>query len=266
MSHGQKTMYWLVDFVVPSFISKFGRDEFEGKILIASRQLWSLILQGSDDIVRSALIGPGYVKGVIKKATGGIEFEHTISAVIFDPTELRPNVMLPLVNMVSPDVIDPLEESSKEEIESHVRKVMMTRGKPLVQGKLAEVRSLASIPTIEYISTTDVHLEIKLTSGLSQARFVLKGINKKIYAPYSSILSSGKSQYDDPHKLSMFLADKRQLVTPSREDLSRWTIVEQSGERMGTEEVPEDGYDRIMNEYKRTLDFMKANLQSYVLT
>jgi hypothetical protein len=256
-------VFWLVDFVVPSFISKFGRDDFEGKILVASRQLWSLI---SENLVRSAFIGPGYIKGTVRKATGGIEFEQAIGGVIFDPTELRRTEPLPLVNIFSPDVIDPLAESSKEEIESLVRKVMVARGNLLVQEKLAEVRPITSIPTLEYTSTTEVNLEIKLTSGLSKARFALGGIHKKIYAPYSHLLSSRKHNYDDPTKLSFLWVDKRQLVTPSRENLSEWAIIEQSGDRTVVEDASKDGYDKIMDEYKRTLDFVKANLSSYLLT
>jgi hypothetical protein len=263
VSYGQKAVYWLVDFIIPNFISKFGRDAFEGRILIASRQLWSLI---SENLVRSAFIGPGYIKGLIRKATGGIEFEQPISCVIFDPTELRLTEPLPLVNIFSPDVIDPLAESSKEEIESLVRKVMVARGNPLVPEKIAEVRPLTSIPTLEYTSTAEVKLEIKLASGLSKARFALKGVHKKIFAPYSSILSSSKHQYDDPINLSILWVDKRQLVAPSREKLSGWAIIEQSGERVGPEEEVKDGYDRIIEEYKRTLNFMRAHISSYVLT
>jgi hypothetical protein len=263
LSSGQKAVYWLVDFIVPNFISKFGRDDLDGKILIASRQLWTLI---SENQVRSAFIGPGYIKGVIKKATGGIEFEQMIGCVIFDPTELRRKEPLPLVNIFSPDVIDPLSESSKETIESLVRKVMIARGNPLVQQKLAEVRPLTSIPTLEYSSMAEVKLEIKLTSGLSKARFALKGIHNKIYTPFSSIFSSGKHQYDDFTRLNILWVDTRQLVTPTREKLSEWIIIEQSGEQAQPEDASKDGYDRIISEYERTLDFMKTNSSSYILT
>jgi hypothetical protein len=262
LSHGQKVVYWLIDFIIPNFASKFGREEFEGKILIASRQLWSLM---SESLVRSAFIGPGYIKGVIKKTSGAIEFEQPISSVIFDPTELRRTEPLPLVNIFSPEVIDPLAESSKEEIESLVRKIIITRGKPLVQEKIAEVKPLTSIPTLEHISMATVKLEIQLTSGASRAKFALKGVHKKIYAPYSSILSSARSEYDDPSKLSIFWVDKRQLVPPSRGNLSEWMIIEQSAERTEADETPKDGYDKIFEEYRRTLEFMKTNSKSYLL-
>ena len=270
MSLGQKPVYWLLDFVVPRFITKFGQDDFKGLVLIASRQLWNLISEKADSdsesIVRSAFIGPGYIKGVIKKGTGGIEFEQAISGVIFNPSELRLTEPLPLLNIISPEVIDPSAESSKEEIESIVRKIMVTRGNPLVQEKLAEVRPLTTIPTLEYTSTAEVKLEIRLTSGLSKARFVLKGIHKKIYAPYSTLLSSSEHQFDDPSKLSFLWVDKRQLAVPSREKLSEWAIIEQSENRGEPEVVAKDGYDSIIEEYKRTLDFMKTHSSSYVLT
>jgi hypothetical protein len=270
VSSGEKAIYWLVDVFVPNLITKFGRDEFEGKLLIASRQLWNLISENEelkdDERVRTAFIGPGYVKGIIKKGTGGIEFGQTVCSVIFDPRELRRNEPVPLVNIFSPEVIDPSAESSKEEIESVVRKTMITRGNPLVQEKLAEVRPLTSVPTLEYTSTAEEKLEIRMTSGLAKARFALKGIHKKIYAPYSSMLSGSKHLYDDFSRLSILWVDKRQLVAPSREKLSEWAIVEQSSERAEPGEKPRDGYDRIVAEYRRTLDFMKTHSSSYILT
>jgi hypothetical protein len=270
MSQGQKPVYWLLDFEVPSFITKFGRDEFKGIVLIASRQLWNLISEkvepDSESIVRSALIGPGYIKGVVKKGTGGIEFEHAISSVIFNPAELRLTEPLPLLNIISPEVVDPSAESSIEEIEGVVRKVMVARGNPLVPQKIAEVRPLASIPTLEYTSTAEVKLEIRLTSGLSKARFVLQGVHKRIYAPYCSRLSGSEHYFDDPSVLNVFWVDKRQLIAPPRESLSDWTIIEKSGERQQPQKEAKDGYDEIMEEYRLTYGFMKAHLSSYVLT
>jgi hypothetical protein len=262
LSYGQKAVYWLVDFVVPNFITKYGREELGGRILIASRQLWSLI---SGSQVRSALIGPGYVKGETNKPSGEVDFNEPISAVIFDPTELRRGEPLPLVNIFSPEVIDPLEESSKEEIESVVRRIMVTRGRPLVQEKLAEVKPLTSVPTLEYTSTSKVRLEIRLTSGVSKARFALSGVYRRIYNPYTSKLSDSRHNYDEVENLNILWVDRRKLVAPSKEVLSEWTIIEQSAERTEPEETTKDGYDQITEEYRRTLDFIKANLSSYVL-
>jgi hypothetical protein len=262
LSYGQKAVYWLVDFVIPNFVSNYGREQLDGRILIASRQLWSLI---SGSQVRSALIGPGYVKGETKKATGKIDFNEPISAVIFDPTELRLTEPLPLVNIFSPEVIDPLEESSKQEIESVVRRIMLTRGKPLVQEKLAEVKSLTSPPTVEYTSTSKVKLEIRLTGGRSKARFALSGIHKRIYTPFVSKFLDKRSNYDEVNSLNIFWVDRRKLVAPSKEVLSEWAIIEQSTENAQSERKVKDGYEQIIQEYNRTLDFIKANADSYIL-
>lgn len=262
MSYKQKAVYWLIDFAVPNFISDYGREDLEGRILIASRQLWSLIT-GSQ--VRSALIGPGFVRGDTKKATGKIDFSEPISAVIFDPTELRLTEPLPLVNIFSPEVIDPLEESSKQEIESVVSKIMIAKGKPLVHEKLAQVKTFASLPTVEYTSTSKVKLEIRLTSGVSKARFALSAIYKRIYAPFVSKFSDKKHNYDDVDSLNIFWVDRRKLVKPSEEALSEWAIIEQSSESTEPEENVKDGYKQITDEYKRTLDFVNANVDSYIL-
>lgn len=262
MSYGQKAVYWLIDFVIPNFVSDYGREELDGRILIASRQLWSLI---SGSQVRSALIGPGYVKGDTKKATGKVDFNEPISAVIFDPTELRLTEPLPLVNIFSPEVIDPLEESSKQEIESVVSKIMVARGRPLVHGKLAEVKSLTSLPTLEYTSTSKVKLEIRLTSGVSKARFALSGIHRRIYIPFISKFSDARRNYDDVSNLNIFWVDRRKLVAPSKEALSEWGIIEQIGGSAEPAGNTKDGYDQIIEEYRRTLDFMKANVDSYIL-
>ncbi len=262
MSYKEKAVYWLIDFEIPNFVSEYGREELDGRILIASRQLWSLIT-GSQ--VRSALIGPGYVKGETRKATGKVDFGEPISAVIFDPTELRLREPLPLVNIFSPEVIDPLEESSKQEIESVVSKIMVAKGRHLVQEKLAEVKSLTSLPTLEYTATSKVKLEITLTSGVSKARFVLSGIHKRIYTPYIAGFSDKKRNYDDVDNLNIFWVDRRKLVAPSKEALSEWTIIEQSSGTGEPEEDVKDGYRQVINEYNRTLDFMKANIDSYIL-
>jgi len=256
LSRQQKVVYWLVDFTIPNFTSRFGRDRLDGKLLVASRQLWTLILE---ERVRSALIGPGYVKGTIKKTTGEIDFDQAISGVIFDPTELRPWEPLPLVNIISPEVIDPLTESSKAEIEGYVKRVMIARGNPLVEKKIAEVKPLATIPKVEYTATSKVKLEIRFTSGLAKARFTLGGVHRKIYAPFTDDLLKGR--YDDANKVRILWVDKRELVSPSKQSLSEWSIIEQSSERS----EPEDGFSQLTGEYKRTLDFIKANSSSYIL-
>jgi hypothetical protein len=255
-------VYWLIDFITPNFISNYGKEELGGRVLIASRQLWTLI---SGSLVRSALIGPGYVKAETRKATGKVDFAEPISALIFDPTELRLTEPVPLVNIFSPEVIDPLEESSKKEIESLVSKTMITRGRPLVQEKLAEVKSLGSPPTLEYTSTSKVKLEIRFTSGVSKARFALSGIHRRIYAPFISKFLDAKNNYDDINNLSIFWVDRRRLVPPSRDALSEWGIIERTNEGAEPDESMKDGYDQILDEYRRTLDFMKANADSYVL-
>ncbi|MEX2750822.1 MAG: hypothetical protein Q6366_002940, partial [Candidatus Freyarchaeota archaeon] len=56
----ERVLFWLMDAQIPELSFEFGKADFNGNILITSRQLWSLI-KGS--IVRSCLIGPGIVLG-----------------------------------------------------------------------------------------------------------------------------------------------------------------------------------------------------------
>jgi hypothetical protein len=260
LSDRERVLYWLIDYAVPDFMSSFGKEELKGRLLIASRQLWSLI---SGEQVRSALIGPGYVQGIIRKPTGEVDFEEPISGIIFDPTELRPTEPLPLVNIISPEVIDPTAKSSEEEIEEVVKRTVDTRGEPLITEKLTEAKSLTSIPPVRYTSTSKTKLKIRYISGATRAKFALSGVHRKIYAPYISTMK--RKKYDDINVLNMFLVAKREMTKPTREALSEWMIIEQNTETIEPEDAPRDGYTQIIEEYRRTLEFVKANRSSYIL-
>ena len=93
-------IYWLLNFSIPEFeISPTITGKSEGKILIASRQLYSLM---AGEQIRSCLIGPGVVQGVHYIRKIPTEFQQPISAVIFDPTQLRYDEPIPLVDIIKP--------------------------------------------------------------------------------------------------------------------------------------------------------------------
>jgi hypothetical protein len=92
----QSALYWLLEVEAYDFdIGILHNADIEGKVLIISSQLWSLIRGTS---VISALIGPGIFKGQASTENVKIDVLEHISALLFDPAQLRYDEPLPLVD------------------------------------------------------------------------------------------------------------------------------------------------------------------------
>ena len=172
-------IYWLLNFSMPEFqISPTITGKSEGKILIASRQLYTLM---AGEEIRSCLIGPGVVQGVHYIRKIPTEFQQPISALIFNPTQFRRDEPIPLVDIINPEVIDPIAASERSAIEQRILSIMIRRGKVLASKKLAEVRPPTGVP-ITVIEEEDlVRVNISYVNGLAKAKFVLGAQNRKQY-------------------------------------------------------------------------------------
>ena len=70
---------------------------------------------------------------------------------MFDPTQLLYDEPLPQVDIVTPEVIDPLGSRKVEEIVTSIRNLVMERGNVLAGDALATVTAEANIPqTMHY--------------------------------------------------------------------------------------------------------------------
>ena len=140
----QSALFWLLEVEAYDFDFGMLRDaDIEGKILIVSSQLWSLIKGTS---VISALIGPGIFKGQASDGNRKVDVLEYISALLFDPAQLRYDEPLPLVDIVSPEVIDPLGETKQEEIMTVIRKLVLEKGNVLTGEKVMRFTSEGQVP------------------------------------------------------------------------------------------------------------------------
>ena len=128
-------LYWLIEIETYDFaVGAFRGADLSGKALILSSQLWSII-RGAQ--VYSILIGPGIFKGVATKGGIHVDVQEYISCLMFDPTQLRYDEPLPQVDIVSPEVIDPLGVRKQEEIVTIIRNLVIERGNILAGDTLA---------------------------------------------------------------------------------------------------------------------------------
>ena len=107
-------LYWLLDLEAYDYdIGVFKNADISGRVLILSHQLWSIL---REDKVYSILIGPGYFKGVAESGNRRIEIKEYISSLMFDPTKLRHDEPVPLVDVIRPEIIDPLGATKSEDM------------------------------------------------------------------------------------------------------------------------------------------------------
>ena len=118
-------LLWVLDYVIPDFQLLGEKMTLSGELLIASRQLFSFL---QEEIVRSALIGPGAVKGQVLIKGKPVDVEYLVGAVIFDPTQMRPREPIPLLDILNPEILDPLEQASEEQVQEIIRTLVVKKG------------------------------------------------------------------------------------------------------------------------------------------
>ncbi|MFW9843927.1 MAG: hypothetical protein ACFFEV_05075 [Candidatus Thorarchaeota archaeon] len=248
-------LYWLIEIEAYDFtVGAFKGADLNGKALILSSQLWSII-RGTQ--VFSILIGPGIFKGVARK--GGIQvdvLEH-ISCLMFDPTQLRYDEPLPQVDIVTPEVIDPVGTSKQEEIVTSIRNLVMERGNILAGDALATVKSETKIPETMHYEEMFKRINVSHISGAQRAKFILGGANGPIYRPFAE---------NFPKLVRQQIERTRVLAAPFNkftsfsdiEIMTDWMIVEKAGQDSKT------GMEAMAAEYERTLGVIDKDIENYI--
>ena len=251
----QSPLYWLIEIETYDFsVGAFKGADLSGKALILSSQLWSII-RGTD--VFSMLIGPGIFKGVASKNGIQIDVLEYLSCLMFDPTRLRYDEPLPQVDIVTPEVIDPLGSRKMEEIVTLIRNLVTQRGNVLAGDTVATVKVEASIPQTMYYEELYKRIKVSHISGAQRAKFILGGANGPIYRPFAENFPKLVRQQIEQ---TMVLAAPFSKFTKFSdiEIMSDWQIVEKAGQDTQT------GMEAIGAEYERTLSVMDKDRENFI--
>ncbi|MBY8997780.1 MAG: hypothetical protein KGD60_08605 [Candidatus Thorarchaeota archaeon] len=255
MSFVQTPLYWLIDIEGYDFhVGAFKDADLKGKALILSNQLWSII-RGTR--VLSVLIGPGIFKGVATKGSIQVDVLEYLSALMFDPTMLRFDEPLPQVDIVGPEVIDPLGVRKQEEIVTIIRNLVMEKGNILAADRLATVQTETNVPQTAHYEEIFKRINVSHVSGLQRAKFILAGTNGPLYKPFVEYFESRKFWRKERtkvmatpfHKFSSFV---------DIDVMSDWMIVEKAGMDSKT------GMEAIGDEFERTLTAVERERESFI--
>ncbi|TFG99493.1 hypothetical protein E4H12_02560 [Candidatus Thorarchaeota archaeon] len=255
MIRSHSPLYWLIEIETYDFaVGSFKGANLNGKALILSSQLWSIIRETQ---VYSILIGPGIFKGVANK--GGIQVDvlEYISCLMFDPTQLRFDEPLPQVDIVSPEVIDPLGTRKHEEIVTLIRNLVIERGNVLAGDALATIQTSTKIPQTVHYEEMFKRINVSHVSGSQRAKFILGGTNGPIYRPFAE---------NFPKLMRQQTERTRVLATPfykftgfsDIEIMSDWMIVEKASQDSKT------GMEAIAAEYEATLAVIDKDKENFI--
>jgi len=248
-------LYWLLDVEMYDFVvGAFKGADLRGKALILSSQLWSII-RGT--CVYSALIGPGIFKGVATKNGIHVDVLEYISCLMFDPTQLRFDEPLPQVDIVTPEVIDPLGIRQQEEIVTLIRNLVIARGNVLAGDQLATITAVTNIPQTVYYEEMFKRINVSHVSGAQRAKFILGGANGPIYRPFAENFPKLIRQQTERTKIFAAPFDKFAGFSDI-EIMSDWMIVEKAGQDSRT------GMEAIGAEYERTLSVIDKDKDNYI--
>lgn len=255
MSLVQTPLYWLIEIESYDFqVGAFKDADLRGKVLILSNQLWSII---RGNRVFSVLIGPGIFKGVASKGNIQVDVLEYLSALMFDPTMLRFDEPLPQVDIVNPEVIDPLGVRKQEEIVTIIRNLVMEKGNVLAADRLATIQTKANIPQTAHYEEIFQRINVSHVSGLQRARFILAGTNGPMYKPFVEYFDARKFWQKERTKV---------MATPfykfssfvDIDVMSDWMIVEKAGVDSKT------GMEAIGEEFERVLSTIEKERESFI--
>jgi hypothetical protein len=248
-------LYWLISIETYDFrIGAFRGADLSGIALILSTQLWSIIRNTE---VYSILIGPGIFKGSAKKNGINVPVEEFISALMFDPTQLRFDEPLPQVDIVTPEVIDPLGLRKEEEIVTLIRNLVIERGNVLAGDALAKIQVEAGVPQTAFYEEMFKRIHVSHISGEQRARFILGGTSGHIYRPF--VENYPKLRLQPTERSKVFATPFHRITGFSDiEVMTDWMIVEKAGMDSKT------GMDAIAEEYKKTLDIIEKHKEKFI--
>jgi hypothetical protein len=247
-------LFWLLDIEAYGYdIGVLKDSDVSGKVLILSQQLWSII---REDKVYSVLIGPGYFKGVAESGNRRVEAREYLSMLMFDPTELRQYEPLPLVDIIKPEVIDPMGSSKVEEIMTIISNLVVEKGNVLAGDRVAKVMGDGGVPTVAHYTDALKRIRVSHISGVQRARFILGGTNRPLYLPFVEWFNSRR--FNNFFKPRIMALPFRQFTDPSNiEVMEEWMIVEKAG--MGS-----TGIDGFRAEYESVLDNLHKHSDAYI--
>lgn len=248
-------LYWLIGIETYDFsIGAFRGADLSGTALILSTQLWSIIRNTE---VYSILIGPGIFKGSAKKGGINVVVEEFISALMFDPTQLRYDEPLPQVDIVTPEVIDPLGLRKQEEIVTLIRNLVIERGNVLAGDALAKIKVEAGIPQTAHYEEIFKRINVSHISGEQRARFILGGTCGHIYRPF--IENYPKLHLQHTERSKVFATPFHRITSFSDiEVMTDWMIVEKAGSDSKT------GMEAIADEYQNTLEIIEKHKEKII--
>jgi len=246
---------WLIEIETYDFsVGAFHGADLSGKALILSSQLWSII-RGTD--VYSMLIGPGIFKGVASKSGIQIDVLEHLSCLMFDPTRLRYDEPLPQVDIVTPEVIDPLGSRKTEEIVTLIHNLVTERGNVLTGDTVATVKVEANIPQTIHYEEMYKRIKVSHVSGAQRAKFILGGANGPIYRPFAENFPKLVRQQTERTKVLAAPFSKFTSFSDI-EIMSDWMIVEKAGQDSRT------GIEAIGAEYERTLGVIDSDRENFI--
>ncbi|MHA2601597.1 MAG: hypothetical protein AM324_005630 [Candidatus Thorarchaeota archaeon SMTZ1-83] len=253
MSNG--ALYWVLEVEAYDFdIGVLKGTDVTGKALMISRQLWSVI---REDKVVSILIGPGIFKGTATSGSRRVDVVEHLGALLFDPSQLRMDEPLPLVDIINPEVIDPLGTRKQEEIVTIIRKLVVEKGNILAANPLAKVTQDANVPRTAHYDEMIRRINVSHISGKQRAQFILAGTNGPMYRPF--VKSYEKRGYLQPDRLKVMATPFLKFTSfVDIEIMSDWRIVEKAGIETKT------GIEAIRDEYEATLAIVEENTDAFI--
>ncbi|NHJ12852.1 MAG: hypothetical protein EAX95_04210 [Candidatus Thorarchaeota archaeon] len=248
-------LYWLLDIEAYDFDTGVLRNtDISGKAMIVSRQLWSIV---RDDTVLSVLLGPGIFKGVAVNGNRRVDVLEYIGALMFNPSELRLDEPIPVVDIINPEVIDPMAQKRSEEIVTIIRKLIVEKGNVLAADPLAKVSGQAAVPQMAYYDEMIKKINVSHVSGVQRAKFILAGTNSPLYRPF--VQHFEKRRYSQPDRLKVLATAFHKFTGfVDIEVMSNWTVVEKAGTDKST------GIEALRDEYDATLTEIQKNSESFL--
>ncbi len=251
----QSPLYWLIEIETYDFtVGAFKGADLTGKALILSSQLWSIIRETQ---VYSILIGPGIFKGVATRNGIHVDVQEFISCLMFDPTQLRFDEPLPQIDIVSPEVIDPLGVRKQEEIVTLIRNLVIERGNILAGNPVATVHGKADVPRTAHYEEMFKRINVSHVSGMQRAKFILGGTNGPIYRSFAENFPNLRLQQTERTKV---LASPFYKFTSFSDIdiMTDWMIVEKAGHDSKT------GMEAIAAEYEATLEIAEKHKEKFI--
>ncbi|MFW9984607.1 MAG: hypothetical protein ACFFCB_07755 [Candidatus Odinarchaeota archaeon] len=248
-------LLWVLDYVIPDFQLLGQKMTLSGELLIASRQLFSFL---QEEIVRSALIGPGAVKGQVLIKGKPVDVEYLVGAVIFDPTQMRPREPIPLLDILNPEILDPLEQASEEQVQEIIRTLVVKKGSVSDSGQILTITTEGGLPKTLIAEQHMVAKNISFISGMKKARFLLGGQKNRLYTPFKDGLE--RNRFSDSSKIWTFRIDNREFEAFEPPRFNEWIIIE-----MQTDPTEASSSSEVVeSEFNSILTYLLGNQESFI--